>query len=1563
MKRQAPGQGLNRFMSIFTLLVAIVFLIAGCGGGAGTGSSEGSTGTGPTNASNPAPVVSALSPTSEVVGTTPAVVTITGTGFVEGSTVQWNSSSRTATYVSATELQITPAATDLASAGTAQIAVVNSTPGGGTSSAATFTVNNPAPAVAALSPNILLTMSSGSPITVSGTGFVSTSTVMWNGTARTTTFVNATALQITPTAADLSGAGTAQITVVNGGPGGGTSSAATFNVNNPAPAVSGISPNSVTTISSGSVVTVTGSGFLPTSAVMWNGTAHPSTYVNSTQLQLTVAAADVAAVGSAQITVVNGGPSGGTTPNSPVSIVYPVPAINTVSPATVAPGSTPPTLSISGLGFAPNSVVQINGVSRTTTYVNGGLLTTLLTAGDLASPGILKIIIITIGPGGGSSGSSNCTVQNYATPVLSQVSPTSIVVNSPDTAVGIYGTGLTSASTVQVNGTTVSSTLLQQPIFTYPIISYGPPFLNITIPAAELTSLNTLSITVSNPGTVVSNAETINVVGAPTPTLSQISPTSGALGSSVALTLYGTNFSASSVVQWNGLAVPTTYNSTSYLTATVPASDVQTLGNISVTVSTPAPGGGVTSSQMFTVYLGLPANDLVYSASTQLLYASVPSSGGSTYGNSIVPIDPNTGVLGTPIYVGSEPGRVGLSSDGNSLWVALNGTAAIRQVNLTTQTAGLQFGTGVSSNYYYSGSQAPVQEIAVMPGTPNTIAVLTPSTTQSYNSVVTIYDSGVARPNTADAFSFCCTAITGIAFDPTGANLYLAGGGYGKATVGSTGLTGQVELNNNVTSNDLKVDSGRAYLTSGIVLDADTGLQVGILAGLNQYAAPAVVPDSSVGSAFALLPNYSNPNEINAYDLSTYVLKGSIPFNPPPNYYTQNPSRLTRWGQNGVAFTTGTQIYILQSPVVRDLSQSLADLSVSVTAPTVGTTGTNWNYAITVSNASNTQSVVAATPAILTDNLPQGVQVQSTTTSQGTCSIGAVVTCDLGTLNPGASATVQITVTPLADGMLTNTVTVSAPEGDPDTTNNSVSSTTTVTGSTYSVTPSITSISPSFVPAGSPAQTLTVNGAGFTSGSTVQFNGAALSTTFVNSTQLTANVPMNDVATLSWAWINVSTPTPGGGNSGSLPFSVYKTISLDVNRMIFDPYKQKLYGTLPSTATQATGNSLVAIDPFSGTLGTPLNVGSEPTPLAESSDGKDLYIGLTGSKSLTSVNLTTMAQGPTIPLLFTINNSTSQYPAFDLAVNPGNDNLVAVSTESSPGIALMDISGSTGTVRPQTAVVSNISNPVFANASLLYALGAGSLYRYNISANGLTADNTSGYPLDNSGGFGLGFVLDNGLLFGNNGGVSDPTTTPPTLLGEFTVSSALGSQSVTPEVAAPDLTLGRAFFLGENFAGNSNALLLSYDTTRYRLLSSGTITGGSAGEDLVRWGRDGLAWHSVVTGQYSNATPGSGVVYIMRGPFVLPEWATVNPVATATAVAPTSTTHGTGNILLTVMGSNFVPGAVVKWNGAERSTTFVDAGHLTVAIPASDVSAAGTASLTVNNPNATDSGAVTFTIN
>jgi hypothetical protein len=79
---------------------------------------------------------------------------------------------------------------------------------------------------------------------------------------------------------------------------------------------------------------------------------------------------------------------------------------------------------------------------------------------------------------------------------------------------------------------------------------------------------------------------------------------------------------------------------------------------------------------------------------------------------------------------------------------------------------------------------------------------------------------------------------------------------------------------------------------------------------------------------------------------------------------------------------------------------------------------------------------------------------------------------------------------------------------------------------------------PASVAPGSADFTLTVDGAGFNSTSSVNWNGAPLATTFLNSSQLTAIVPASTVTTGGTASVTVVNPQPGGGTSNAEFFSI-----------------------------------------------------------------------------------------------------------------------------------------------------------------------------------------------------------------------------------------------------------------------------------------------------------------------------------------------------------------------------------------------------------------------------------------
>jgi hypothetical protein len=116
--------------------------------------------------------------------------------------------------MSTTTLEATITALDIAAPGTAQVTVVNA--GGQTSNAATFFITGDAPTVTSINPSTAVAGGPAFTLTVTGTNFNAASIVQWNGTNRTTTFVDATRLTAAIPAPDIAQPGTATVRVANG---------------------------------------------------------------------------------------------------------------------------------------------------------------------------------------------------------------------------------------------------------------------------------------------------------------------------------------------------------------------------------------------------------------------------------------------------------------------------------------------------------------------------------------------------------------------------------------------------------------------------------------------------------------------------------------------------------------------------------------------------------------------------------------------------------------------------------------------------------------------------------------------------------------------------------------------------------------------------------------------------------------------------------------------------------------------------------------------------------------------------------------------------------------------------------------------------------------------------------------------------------------------------------------------------------------------------------------------------------------------------------------------------
>ncbi len=179
---------------------------------------------------------------------------------------------------------------------------------------------------------------------------------------------------------------------------------------NPVPSVTSLSPASSSAGAAAQTLTITGTGFVASSAVTFNAASHTATLVSATQLTIPLTAADQATGGTFSVVVTNPAPGGGT--SSPVNFAVnnPAPVVTTISPASAEVGAAAQTLTVTGTGFVSGTTATFNGAAATPTIVSPTQLTIPLTAANQAAVGSFAVVLTNPAPGGGSSAAVNFIV-------------------------------------------------------------------------------------------------------------------------------------------------------------------------------------------------------------------------------------------------------------------------------------------------------------------------------------------------------------------------------------------------------------------------------------------------------------------------------------------------------------------------------------------------------------------------------------------------------------------------------------------------------------------------------------------------------------------------------------------------------------------------------------------------------------------------------------------------------------------------------------------------------------------------------------------------------------------------------------------------------------------------------------------------------------------------------------------------------------------------------------------------------------------------------------------------
>ena len=688
------------------------------------------------------------------------------------------------------------------------------------------------------------------------------------------------------------------------------------------PAVTSVAPATVPAGSAAFTLQINGSGFVSGSAVSWNGTSLTTTYISATELKAAVPASLAATGGSFAITVAN--PDGLTSGSNSAKVVVdnPLPSITSLSPASVTAGSGAVNVVVTGAGFVQSSIALFAGNGRLTTVQSATQLTMALTAADLANAGSVKVTVANPVPGGGVSAPATLTLLQPSLGITG-ITPATLIVGAPATLFTITGTGFTPNAIVRIGGSD------------FPPASVTPTAITVTIPANLLTTAGPLQLAVVTP-TQISNFVTVNLLN-PLPAIQSISTqivTAGSPG--LSLTIQATGLLSDTQVNINGSPAAGPFSTSSgSIQVLIPASALAQVGTVTVSLTNPPPGGGTSNLATIKVIAGsnylrtvnLPANALVWNSQQQVIYAAVAASSSSN-ASSIVAIDPTTGNIVARETMPGEPNLLAISGDQQYLYVGITATATILRLNLPALTKDIQWSVGPTPPANDANS---IYGMQVAPGLPHTLGVAQETASQGGASELAIYDDGVLRPNPGNAVIQPSGYINVFAWGGDASTIYATENAETPSaewifSINAQGAaltaTNPGAFSGSVPQLFYDSSENRLYDTGGDVVDPTTGTSLG---SIPSNAASFAIDSAQHrvffmrGAPFQSTLNTNSAAQISVFDQDHFTAEGVIELpavdssSPAPG---EGAACLIRWGTAGLAFNTGTNIYVLDGPFV-----------------------------------------------------------------------------------------------------------------------------------------------------------------------------------------------------------------------------------------------------------------------------------------------------------------------------------------------------------------------------------------------------------------------------------------------------------------------------------------------------------------------------------------------------------------------------------------------------------------------------------------------------------------------
>ena len=412
------------------------------------------------------------------------------------------------------------------------------------------------------------------------------------------------------------------------------------------------------------------------------------------------------------------------------------------------------------------------------------------------------------------------------------------------------------------------------------------------------------------------------------------------------------------------------------------------------------------------------------------------------------------------------------------------------------------------------------------------------------------------------------------------------------------------------------------------------------------------------------------------------------------------------------------------------------------------------------------------------------------------------------------------------------------------------------------------------------------------------------------------------------------------GNTGdSASFDLLRPLALPAADLVWDPARNLIYASVPSAASSAYANKVVAINPATLQIVGSVTTNQDPGRLALTSGGEALYVALNANGTIAKINPAAM----TLSSTFAVGTDPSYGTLYaaDICTVAGQPNLLIVSqyrkgvSPSHNGVAVYD-NGVRRANKTQDHTGSNIIEPS-SDPSIYFGYNTESteygFRRLKLDANGMTQLEVNSTLFA---GFYIDMRSDGDKVFSTSGVALNGAQMKR--LGTFG----------TTGLVCPDLASNRVFYFepSADYSSTYNKLA-AFDPTTFSLVRRLTLSETiSSPASFIRWGSTGLAFRNSTTVYLANSSqlvpsdPPADLAVTIQA---TPNLATVGSTLTYTVQVTNQGPNPATNTLLTTTLSDSQTVQAVSASAGTPATT-----GLSINLPIGDLAAGASTTLTIS---------------